>query len=147
MRQVLMISSGSVFHLIDSRACWLTARRSRPHRPSWRHPYSLAGRAVRCKRGGGDTLDKCLWVYCSLGREGSKTQIPVNKECVCAFEWFLRICCMCHIRFLSISHLPGWVLRVCFGWTSPLLSAGWWTGQWGCCSGRGPVLLNGACGG
>lgn len=45
------------------------------------------------------------------------------------------------------SHLPGWVLWACFVWTSPLPSAGWWSGRWGCCSGRGPALLNGACGG
>lgn len=107
-RQALRISSGSVFHLIGSRVYLLTARRWRPRRPCGRHLYSLAGRAARCKRGGGDIWDTCLSVYCNL---------------------------------------PGLVLWVCFVWTSPLQSAGWWIGRWGYCSGRGPVLLNGACGG
>lgn len=35
-RQALKISSGSVFHLIGSRACWPTARRWRPRRPCGR---------------------------------------------------------------------------------------------------------------
>lgn len=86
-RRALRISSGSVFHLIGSRACWLTAQRWRPHRPFGRHLYSLAGRAARCKRGGGDTLDTCLSVYCSLGNKQVNRRInseikPVQHVCM-----------------------------------------------------------------
>lgn len=47
----------------------------------------------------------------------------------------------------TFSHLQDWVPWVCFGWKSPLQSAGWWSGQWGHCNERDPVLLNEACGG
>lgn len=146
-RRVLRISSGSVFHLIGSRACWRTARRWRPHRPCGRRLDSLADRAVRCKRGGGDTLDMCPSVYCSLGKKPVHRHMNTSEvkqtQCVCVCLFFVPK----NELFPSISHLPGWVLWACFGWTSPLQSAGWWSGRWGCCSGRGPVLLNGACGG
>lgn len=63
---VTRISAGSVFRPISSRACWLTTRRWRPRRPFLRRLCSLAGRAARCRRGGGDTSNTCLSVYCSL---------------------------------------------------------------------------------
>lgn len=75
------------------------------------------------------------------GREtGAQTHEykQTKTEMKCVF-WFLSV--------RSGSYLQGWVLRACFGWTSPLRSAGWWSGRWGCCSGRGLVSLNGACGG
>lgn len=67
--QALRISSGSVFHLIGSRVCWLTAPRWRPRTPCGRRLYSLAGPAVWCKRAGAGTWDTCLSVYCSLWKK------------------------------------------------------------------------------
>lgn len=63
------ISSGSVFHLISSRVCWLIARRWRPRRPFCWRLCSLVGRAAWCRKDGGDTSNMCLSVYCSLGEK------------------------------------------------------------------------------
>lgn len=110
-RQALRISSGSAFHLTSSRVCWLTAQRWRPHRPCGRHLYSLAGRAVRCKRGGGDTWDTCLSVYCNLGKKQVHRHILVKWKllhcvCVCVCLFFPKISFVSRISAIPIKVSP-----------------------------------------
>lgn len=110
-RRTPRISSGSVFHLTGSRVCWLTAPRWRSRRPSGKRLYNLAGRAVRCRRGGGGTSDMCLSVYCSLGKRQVDTHQHkwklTDTKRVCACLWGL--CCVYTVicrRWMARQHLP-----------------------------------------
>lgn len=75
----LRISAGSVFRPIGSRVCWPTAQRWTPHRPCGRRLYSLVGQAAWCKRGGGDTSDTYLSVYCSLEKKCENIYLQLNE--------------------------------------------------------------------
>lgn len=92
----LRISAGSVFRPIGSRVCWPTAQRWTPHRPCGRHLYSLVGQAAWCKRGGGDTSDTYLSVYCSLEKKRENIYLQLNETS--------QKCCPVHI--LPNSFLP-----------------------------------------
>lgn len=99
IRRVTTIFAGSVFHLIGSKVCWLTAQKWRPHRPFWKHLCSLAGQVLRYTRSGGETSNMCLSVYCSLEKKQTHTHF-ISAEIKCIYVhvtlfWIWSLCIVC----------------------------------------------------